>query len=620
MRRYPLVDSSPVTPEQEHLIAGLSPEEVVWSFRALDLAWTPDGRLLWLEQRGRDTALVLWNPRSGCRRDLTRETPPRAQAGYGGGDFGVSPDSVWYVAGGALYRRRLDSGSSVPVVETGEALSSPVPSPDGKWVALVAAGDDRDRLCLIDTAGGNVHILYEAASFCAQPVWHPAGDRLAWIAWDEPFMPWQRSQVCLARLGEPFPNVADLVTLPSQDDCACFQPAFSPDGCFLSFVSDRGGWFNVEVFQSWDLAHVHTFAEAAEYAPPMWQYGLRSYGWHAGSDTLTALAVSNARAGLRRLSIGKRAEELPAPSRYTWFAQPAVSGDGSVALLASASDAPPAVLVRGPDGAWRTVRSHDPACLQGRTWSRGEHVRWKSEGRTCYGVWYSPVGETMRGAALKVHGGPTSQQVLDWDPDVQFFTTRGWGVLAVNYLGSSGYGRDYREGLNSRWGEADVADVGSAADYLVEKRGVAPERMVLFGGSAGGYTVLLALARYPGRFRGAVCRFPVTRPAELRRTTHRFERGYLDTLLGPWPAAEQRYLERCPFYQADQIGDPLVLFHGDRDVVVPVNQTLELADRLRVRGVPVRVYVFPGEGHGWRRPENLRRYYALLERVLESGP
>lgn len=601
-------------------ICRLTPEELSAGWKISDLGWLRGGGLVWLEHRGRDAALVLWEPKSRRRRDLTRELYPRARAGYGGGDLTVFESAVFFVAGDRLYRLDPATGECRLLVSAGVPLTSPAVCPGEQWVAVVAAGSDRDRLCLVEVATGRFHSFYEEASFCMQPTWDPDGGRLAWTAWDDPWMPWQESRVCVAGWDGAGRGLEPRYEIAASGTPASFtQPGFSPDGRWLACVSDAGGWSNVEIREVSSGRLVRRFEEEAEHTPPLWVYGIRSYVWFPDSRGLFALALRRGRVEARYLPREGAPQNLPLED-YGWLGQPAVSPEGQLAVLASAADRVPGVLVlRG--GAWTRIHELDPACFGGRLWSRPESLVFHGASGQCFGLWYPPVEESRpRGVVVKVHGGPTSQQMEEWDPEVQFFATRGWGVLAVNYTGSWGYGRAYRDALDGRWGEVEVGDIIAAGELTGRRWGVPRQRRLLLGGSAGGYSALLALAQRPGLFGGALVRYPLIEPAALPEVTHRFERHYLTTLIGPWPQARQRYEARSPLRLADRIRDPVILFHGDADPVVPVAGTRLLAERLRERGVEVRCYIFPGEGHGWRRPETVRRYYALVERVLESAP
>ena len=219
---------------------------------------------------------------------------------------------------------------------------------------------------------------------------------------------------------------------------------------------------------------------------------------------------------------------------------------------------------------------------------------------------------------MHVHGGPTSQGTSAFNPQLQFFTSRGFAVLEVNYRGSTGYGRDYRNMLRGSWGIYDVQDSVSGARYLGEQGKVDGSRLVVMGGSAGGFTVLKAMEDFPGFFKAGICLYGVSNQFTLAAETHKFEARYSDSLLGPLPEAAAIYRDRSPIFFADKIIDPIAIFQGEVDVVVPRSQSDEVVENLQRRGVPYIYHVYPGEGHGFRKAETIEHFYQAVERFLRQ--
>jgi dipeptidyl aminopeptidase/acylaminoacyl peptidase len=217
-----------------------------------------------------------------------------------------------------------------------------------------------------------------------------------------------------------------------------------------------------------------------------------------------------------------------------------------------------------------------------------------------------------------IHGGPTGQRGASFDGQAQFFTSRGWAVLQVNYRGSTGYGRAYRDQLKGNWGIYDVQDAVSGAKNLVNEGLVDDNKMVIMGGSAGGFTVLKTLEDYPGIFKAGVNLFGVANQFSLVEDTHKFEERYSDSLLGSLPEAAEIYRERSPVYFADKIKDPIIIFQGEDDKVVPKNQSDEIVAALIRNGVPHEYHLYPGEGHGFRKTESIEKFYTSLEKFLKS--
>jgi dipeptidyl aminopeptidase/acylaminoacyl peptidase len=607
-------------------VAPFSLQDLATEIRFGELAWDSDGRsLVWLEGRSERSVLVAADLTRGARRDLNRDWPVRAQVGYGGGDFTVSRGVLYFVSGTKLYRKGLNELGPRKVADHGVPLCSPVVSPDGRWVLVVASGPERDSLCIVSAEGGVPAVLYQDAHFCMQPAWHPNGGRVIWVAWNHPHMPWERSRVMVAELDAEGtqPQVLRILPVPAEANrsAGVFQPTFSPDGRYIAFVSDRSGWFNLHLFGD-DFRPVAHLEDLAEHAPPAWLQSMRSHAWAPDGSRLFYLRSSQGFATLESYdpASGRRRTTRGDLSRYSFLSQLQASPQGDeVALVGSSPRISPRVLrVRPRSGRVAVVQRGTPELYDASALSQPNRVAWNLRGRRCFGLYFPPGAGSASPppAMIKVHGGPTSQYHAAWDPDTQFFTSRGYAVLALNYRGSSGYGRRYRRMLAGKWGVADVEDLLEAADIL-EREGVAdPGRLVLSGGSAGGLTVLLSLIRSPGRFRAAIVRYGLTDLRAAARETHRFERHYLDWLVGPLPDAASRYDERSPLNHADRIRDPVALFQGDADRVVPRSQSDRIAESLRTRGVPHLYKVFLEEGHGWRKGETIAEYYRLVEEFL----
>ncbi|MEJ2079175.1 MAG: LpqB family beta-propeller domain-containing protein [Acidobacteriota bacterium] len=604
----------------------LQARDIADAFRLTDVAWDRAGEhLVWSEGRSGRTTLVSWSVRGRFRRDLVREPDVQARVGYGGGEFTVGQDRIYYVAGRRLYSQKLAPTEPTLVAEAAFNLSSPTLSADGRWLLLVAGTEDHDRLLLVPSEGGSPIELYAEDDFLMQPCWHPSDDRIAWISWNHPFMPWQQTRLRVADLDlatrQPALSAVRQVESGNSRPCSWFQPAFSPDGARLAVVNDASGWSNLAIYRNSDLELEHRIEDEAEYAPPAWVQGLRSFCW-SDDDHLVLLRNRQGLMSCLQYSLSTRNRDALEKELggYTWFSQPTAAPNGAVGMIGASAQHPPCVLSirQGHVEVVQRAIQEGPSL---HSFSKPRPIKWEAGKHTCHGLYYAPLEGTAAGrppAVIKIHGGPTSQAQADFDFDVQFFTTRGFGVLKLNYRGSSGYGCAYREALDGAWGEADVKDTGLAARVLTEHLGADPQRIVLSGGSAGGFTLLLALIRFPDRFRAAVCRFPVTDLLALSTDTHKFERHYVDSLIGPLPDATEIYRARSPLSNVDQIRVPLALFQGDSDKVVPRDQSDRLADSLKTRGIPHLYTVFPGEGHGWRKSETIEEYYSQVERFLEQ--
>uniref|UniRef100_UPI002ADE02B9 S9 family peptidase n=1 Tax=Thermoflexus sp. TaxID=1969742 RepID=UPI002ADE02B9 len=539
----------------------------------------------------------------------------RARLAYGGGEFTAGREAVIFVGeDGRLYRLPLAHGLPRPITPPFGNAASPALSPDERWVIYVHSDGQTDVLALVDAEGRLwPQKVAEGADFYMQPVWHPDGTRIAWIEWDHPNMPWDGTRLRLARLEGSPPRPVSIETIAGDDRTPVFQPAFSPDGRFLSYILTEGEW-DALVALDLETGARRILVEGTTLAPPAWVHGLRVYGWSPRGDRVfyrrnenafASLEVVNLKGEIARLDLGP----------YTWFEQLTVAPDREALAMIAASPVIPPRIVSYEDGRLQVHRFSSAERIPPDHLSIPRPIQWTASDSTAvHGLYYPPTAPGIEGSGLppaiiSVHGGPTSQRVATYNADAQFFATRGFAYLEVNYRGSTGYGRSYREALNGRWGLLDVEDAVGGAQALVERGLADPQRLVIMGGSAGGYTVLNALIRYPGFFRAGICLYGVTNLFTLAAETHKFEARYLDLLVGPLPEAAARYREWSPIFHADRIQDPIAIFQGAEDRVVPPNQAEAIVEVLRRRGIPHVYRIYAGEGHGWRRAETIAAFY-----------
>ena len=590
-----------------------------------DAQWGSDGQTLVWRQRDGVRGTLMTQRRGGEIREVTPGISVRAEVNYGGGDFVVAHRHIIYASDGVLWRMSIDGGEALQLTRESGAVASPAVSPDAKWIVYVRAGDDADEICVVDWNGERSEKrLFSGHQFYMQPAWHPNGVMVACVAWDAPQMPWDGCELRLARLQftEGQPRVEDINTVAGSSATSIFQPEFSPDGRYLSYVSDVSGWGQIYLHDVQNGAQSQLTDALAEHSRPAWVQGMRTLAWAADSASIFALRNKRGRVRLWRYGLNGAGAEVGAAADYSEFKSISVApNDGTVACVVSASTVPSRLVAFSPEGAdgARVIAPTLNKTLSANALSGGRLVQWRSSnGEMVHGLYYRPVKPTGEKppAIVTSHGGPTAQRTLAFYPDVQFFVSRGYAVLQVNYRGSSGFGREYMLKMRGEWGKVDREDLLSGARFLVENGLADGERLVAMGGSAGGASVLLALIHQPGLFAAGVCSYPVTDMLALSTETHRFERHYNHNLLGPLPQAEAIYRCRSALFRADEIHDPLLLFHGTDDKVVPPEQSAGIAVSLKQRGIPHEYHLFQGEGHGWRREETVVEYFAVIERFL----
>jgi dienelactone hydrolase len=641
------------------------------------------GRLFWLERRPEDGGRTRLLMRPAGLVELT--TSPNASAppgqeitpagadvrsrihAYGGGAYAVggwpgglgtpggSPavdargDSVlvWIDDGDRCLWRLdlppLESGAAAApatgpkMMAGGPSLRLTEPDPErrfadglidparGLWIGVLETGE-QEALVSVPLAGGEPQLLRQPADFCGYAVLSPSGSHLAWIEWQRPAMPWERSQLWLGRL-TPEGSLEDCRpiagSMPREGAAvSVFQPLWIPregQPADLVVSCDRSGWWNLERLEA---AEALVAGEEprwqpllplqAEFGMPQWVYGMATTAWDG--EALVAAACFEGRWHLGRLMVagGGDFRWQPYDLRFDDLAAVVAERGRLVAIAASPSDPAGLLELDTASGRWR----HTPAAASPLTEvaiSHPEPLWFEGHGGRPTQAWYYPPRSGSHPGApllVKGHSGPTGMARTGLNLAIQFWTSRGWGVVDVNYGGSTGFGRAYRERLDGQWGVVDGADCAAAAAALVAAGRADSRRIAIEGGSAAGFTVLAALCG-GAVFRAGACRYAVADLEGMARHTHRFEARYFDGLVGPWPEAAATYRERSPLLHADRIRVPVIFFQGLEDAVVPPDQTERMALALGERGVPVEVHLFPGEGHGFRDR-------AVQQRVLEA--
>jgi len=532
---------------------------------------------------------------------------------YGGAAFWVDAGDVWFCN---------DFDQRIYAVLEDE---KPVPlSPEGPYrYADLMVDRGRDRLICVreDHSGsgepenalvavgfdGTVAVLSSGADFYAAPRLSPKGEDMAWVQWHHPNMPWDETELMLSGVDEAG-SLTGAMCVTGKDE-AVFQPEFGPDGS-LFYVSDRSEWWNL--YRLGPEGDTCVYAVDAEFGLPHWVFGMRTYDFSA-PDRIVAAFQLDGISKLAEIDLSNSAvRTIPVPHIDIGGLR---AQDGHVYYVGGSMRAPSAVVkVNLENGSVTTIRRSQEAVTDAGVVSIAQPVVFKTtDEEVAHGFFYPPMNDSFRPVGdelppliVKSHGGPTGQTGCSYEAKIQYWTSRGFAVLDVNYRGSTGFGRRYRRLLDGQWGVADMEDCIAGARMLVEQDLVDGERMAITGGSAGGYTTLCALT-FADVFKAGASHYGIGDLEALARDTHKFESRYLDRLVGRWPEDQALYMERSPIHHTDGLSCPVIFFQGLEDKVVPPNQAEAMVGALREKGIPVAYVPFEGEGHGFRQAENIRR-------------
>jgi dipeptidyl aminopeptidase/acylaminoacyl peptidase len=536
---------------------------------------------------------------------------------YGGGSYLVHEGTVFFsnFADQRVYRQE-PGGTPAPITEEGIRYSDYVFDAGRK--RLIAVAEDHtasgrlptNSIASVGLDGSPSQTLVSGNDFYSNPRIDPSGSRLCWLTWNFPNMPWDGSELWTGRIASDG-SISERKLIAGGKAESIFQPEWSPDG-ILYFISDRSGWWNIYRLVDGKLDSV--YPKKADFGRAQWGFRMSTYAFESERRVVCAFAER----GTWHIGILDLVKGSLQPIRlpYTEIAH-VRARPGSAYFLAGSPSAPMSVVklnvsrrsckliykpdVYRPAAGFASVPRHFDF---GTTGGKKSHAFYYQPTNKNYAA---PRGERPPLLVIS-HGGPTSAASTTLNLVIQAWTSRGFGVVDVNYGGSIGYGREYRRRLNGRWGIVDVDDCASAARYLARKGKVDRKRLAIRGGSAGGYTTLCALA-FRKVFAAGASYFGVSDAEAFVKDTHKFELRYLDSLFGPYPQRRDIYVERSPIHHADGLSCPVIFFQGLEDVIVPPRQTETMVDSLLKRGIPVAYIPFAGEQHGFRRAETIRRAF-----------
>ncbi|MFI4976667.1 MAG: S9 family peptidase [Caulobacterales bacterium] len=576
-----------------------------------------DGRLYWLETRpdegGRQVAMT---GEAGAVRQLTPEhfnVRTRVHE-YGGASYVVVGERLYFsnFPDQRLYRQDLTvAAAPEPLTPEGYRYADCVARPGGGLVGVREDHSDptdvRNAIVALTGEPGDAgRVLFGGSDFVAYPRVSPDARQLAWMAWNHPNMPWDDATLHVADLAAE--GLSNIETVAGGVGESAMEPSWGLDGA-LYFMSDRTGFWNLYVRRGGVVTPV--LAKDAEFAGPLWGLGQSNYvlpgdrrivASYGDADGDHLIVIDPAAGAVR---------EIPLPFNIHGALHD-VDGRRVAMLAASGVQTGAVVTVDIESGEVTEVRRPSPADVDPRYISRAQAITFPGAGGLpTHALFYAPANGDFAALAgekppliVQVHGGPTGQASSAFSLANQFWTSRGFAIVDVDYGGSAGYGRAYRQRLNGQWGVVDVQDVIAAARHLADLGWVDANRVAIHGGSAGGFTVLAALSQ-SDVFKAGASFYGVADLGALARDTHKFESRYLDNLVGAYPAQKAIYDARSPINHLEGFRSPLIIFQGSVDPIVPPNQAHMILEALRARQQPVAYMEFEGESHGFRRAETL---------------
>ena len=613
-----------MTPHQTHVApfgawkSPITSAAIITESVGLDQPAMMDTTMYWIENRASEQgrSVLVRCDISGTKTDVT---PPgfsvRSRVHeYGGAAMMIDGDTVYFCnhSDQQLYRQ---IGTDQPLPLTNDAqLRYADAIIDHRHQRLICLREDHrdasheavNTIVTIDLASGNQTVLLSGHDFYATPRLSPDGKSLAWLCWDHPNMPWDGTDLWCADMADDGTLHNDRKIAGGIDD-PIFQPSWSPENS-LHFVSERSGWWNLYRLHGNEVQALHPMA--AEFGRPLWNLGMSTYGFDDSGGIVCSYAMDGDWHLARLDPQAGTLHEIALPFRK--ISDVRVAGQ-TVLFIGGAPTHADAIVRMDLTTASFTILKRaislevDPAYL-----SIPKAIDFPTVGdREAHAFYYAPANRDFTAPADQLppllvfnHGGPTSSASATLNLMIQFWTSRGFAVVDVNYGGSTGYGRAYRQRLNGNWGIVDVDDALHAAAYLVAGGLADKDRLAIRGGSAGGYTALAALT-FHDVFKAGASYYGVSDLETLARDCHKFESRYLDSLVGPYPARQDIYQARSPIHFTDQLTSPLILFQGMQDKVVPPSQAKLMFDAVHAKGLPVAYVTFENEAHGFRRAETI---------------
>ncbi len=631
--------------------ASITAEAVVSSALRFGTLQTNDGTLYWSEGRpeeGGRGVIMSWDEVNGIKELLPAPFSARSKVHeYGGGEFCAQSGRVFFV--------NADDQQIYEIIE-GQLPLQITSAPDFRFAdivydhqrdRLIAVGEQHDtkmahnlpanmllNIGLTKEERGGISILADDHDFYASPTLNNDCSQLAWLQWNLPDMPWESAELVKSSLATPRLDAEHISGgRKLGQTSACFQPVWSKStsGEKLWFISDEKDYGQLFYWQNGKIIHVQPQDEAADALRPQWVFGMKAFAI-AGAPASSLSETSEQNLETIHLSSFKEGKSLLqkiSPTKSSKIKTTATSIENTVWITDSTADenssagklaaivttdqmSPSVTLIDEHTAKLEIIRPGSELSLDPEDISKGRLKTYPTSRGEAYGLYYPPANKTFSGldaslppVIITIHGGPTGMANRGLKLKTQYWTNRGYGVFDVDYGGSAGYGKSYRERLTGGWGVVDVEDIISAATYLIDEKLADPEKLIISGGSSGGYTCLMALAEC-NLFKCASCNYPVTDLAQLIEITHKFELGYTYRLTGTTKEnAMDKLPQRSVMANIDNIQCPVIFFQGEEDRVVPPSQPEAVYKALKLKGIKTVMKTFAGEGHGFRKSETI---------------
>jgi dipeptidyl aminopeptidase/acylaminoacyl peptidase len=599
----------------------ITADDVFAKFIGLDGIQLDGDCLYWCELRPDGRTVINCQPSQGPVIELTPlgfNARTRVHE-YGGSDYLVADGVVYFsnFTDQRLYRQVAGSEPQPFTRIDGMRYTDAIlDKPHGRLIVVredhtISDLQPANTLVSIPIVGNkDEQILVSGNDFYSTPRLNPEGTRLAWLTWNHPNMPWDGTELWVAEILSDG-SIGKRILVAGGASESIFQPQWSPDGV-LYFVSDRTGWWNLYRWHEAQGEVEALYPMEAEFGEPQWVFGLSTYGFES-ADKLICIYSKNGNYHLASLDLRtKNFHQFHIP--YTTIGELRVAARQAFLIAGSAIEPMSMIQFNMDSEEIKVLRRGRSISIDPDYFSTAQSIEFPTDhGLTAYGYFYPPKNRDFTGSPGKLppllvmcHGGPTGSTSTFLRFGIQYWTTRGFAVLDVDYGGSTGYGRLYRERLKGQWGIVDVADCVNGARYLVSQGLVDGNMLAITGGSAGGYVTLCALTFYD-LFKAGASYYGISDLEAMAKETHKFESRYLDSLIGPYPERRDLYIARSPIHHIEQISCPLILIQGLDDPIVPPNQSQMIFDAVLARGLPVAYLPFAGERHGFVKAENNKR-------------